>query len=155
MGDGKSSEKYRNFSVAFLKEAKEDIDAAEILLSNKNYSRSLAASQQCVEKSIKAILEMEKVFVAEHDLSAFFLNFVYNNKEYYNFKKETEDLLEILDYFEGEWKKSRYPREEKGKVVTTMETYKEENAVEAYDKTTRCYELTKIILKKKFNLEIK
>jgi len=155
MGDGKGSEKYRNFSIAFLKEAKEDTDAAEILLSNKKYSRSMAASQQCVEKSIKAILEMEKVFVAEHDLSTFFLKFIHNNKEYSNFKKENEELLEILDYFEGEWKKSRYPREEKGKVVTTIEMYKEEDAVEAYDKSTRCYELTKIILKKKFNLDMK
>lgn len=37
MEDAKDSEKFRNFAIAFLKEAKEDIETAEELLENKRF----------------------------------------------------------------------------------------------------------------------
>ncbi len=37
MGNTEDSERFRSFAIAFLKEAKEDIEAAEELLENKRY----------------------------------------------------------------------------------------------------------------------
>ena len=117
MGIKKDSEKFRSFALAFLSEAKEDVETAEELLESKRYSRSVFFSQQCVEKSIKSLLEMEKIFVAEHDLSTFFVRFIYNNKKYGVFKKSLQQILENLDYFDGEWSKTRYPRQKAGEIV--------------------------------------
>jgi len=61
MENKKDSEKFVKFAIAFLKEAKEDIDTAEELLEKRRYSRAVYFCQQCTEKSIKALLEMEKI----------------------------------------------------------------------------------------------
>ena len=152
MGAEKDSKKFRSFALAFFKEAKEDMETADELLESKRYSRSVFFSQQCVEKSIKSLLEMEKVFVAEHDLSTFFVRFIYNNKNYSAFKKSIQQILENLDYFEGEWSRTRYPRQKAGKIVVPTDCYDFRDARQAYDKAEEVYNLIKEILIKKFNL---
>ena len=152
MANTEDSEKFRRFALAFLKEAKEDLEIAKDLLEDKRYSRVVYFSQQCIEKSVKALLEMERIFVAEHDLSTFFVKFIYNNKEYFSFKKELNTILEALDYFEGEWSKTRYPREKEGKVITPSELYKIEDASNSIEKVNKTFDLIKQILSKKFGL---
>ena len=152
MGIKKDSEKFRSFALAFLSEAKEDVETAEELLESKRYSRSVFFSQQCAEKSIKSLLEMEKIFVAEHDLSTFFVRFIYNNKKYGVFKKSLQQILENLDYFDGEWSKTRYPRQKAGEIVVPTGCYDFEDARRAHGKAEEVYNLIKEILIKKFNL---
>ena len=154
MGTEQDSGKFRNFAIAFLKEAKEDIDSGEDLFECKRYSRAAFFSQQAVEKAVKALLEMEQVFVAEHDLSRFFLKFIFNNKGYAGFKKETQEILECLYYFEGEASKTRYPQEKDGKIVIPSEIYKSEDARISLDKANEAYNGINNILLKKFNLNI-
>lgn len=117
MGTEENSEKFKSFAIAFLKEAKEDLRSGEDLFECKRYSRVVFFSQQAVEKAVKALLEMEHVFIAEHDLSNFFVKFIYNNKKYNSLKKEINDILEALYYFEGEAGKTRYPKEKGGKII--------------------------------------
>jgi HEPN domain-containing protein len=150
--DGK---KFRDFAIAFLKEAKEDIESARDLLEKKRYSRVVFFCQQAVEKSIKALLEMEHVFVAEHNLSNFFVKLIYNNKSYEKFKKEIDKLRENLDYFEGEWSRTRYPKEKNNKVIIPTEEYKENDALTALDKAEESYKLSEQVLLNKFNVKLK
>lgn len=150
MGTKENSERFRDFALAFLKEAKEDLKVAKELLEKNRYSRSVFFCQQTVEKSVKALLEMESIFVVEHDLSTFFVKFIYNNKEYEEFKHILDELLEILDYFDGEWSKSRYPKEKKGKVVSPTDIY----TLEDSEKAIRSYRLICEVLKKKFYFKI-
>jgi HEPN domain-containing protein len=152
MGNEKDSKKFRDFAIAFLREAKEDLDGAERLFEVKKYSRAVFLSQQAVEKSVKALLEMEKIFVAEHDLATFFVKFIYNNKSYKSLDKEKNIILENLNYFEGEWGKTRYPREMKGKVVIPTELYDEHDAIQAIEKAGETIKVIKYILQKKFRL---
>ena len=154
MGNEESSKKFRNFAIAFLKEAKEDIATAKDLLERKRYSRVVYFSQQCVEKSIKSLLEMEKIFVAKHDLSTFFIKFIYNNKEYSGFKKELERILETIDYFEGEWSRTRYPKEKEGRVITPTETYEFEDATDSIEKAEEVLSYIIKMLSRKFALEV-
>ncbi len=149
---GLEKEKFRDFALAFFKEAKEDVDSAEILLENKKYSRVVYHCQQCSEKAVKALFEMEGIFIAEHDLSAFFVKLIYNNKEYIGHKKETDLILEILDYFEGEASRTRYPRRKDNKVVTPSEEYSEEDALRAIDKAQEMLNVIREIFKKRFNM---
>ncbi len=153
MATEKNSQKFREFAIAFLKEAKEDLEVSKELLNSGRYARSVYSSQQCVEKTIKAILEMEKIFVAEHDLSSFFMKFICNNKKYGEYRGDLEKVLENLDFFEGEWSKTRYPKEKKGKVVTPTEYYDFDKAQKSYDKSNEVFKIIKIILNKKFNID--
>lgn len=153
MGNKEDSKKFRSFALAFLKEAKEDLESADELLEKKKYSRVVFFCQQAVEKSVKALLEMEKIFIAEHDLSTFFVRFIYNNKRYNDIKKNLNNILEILDYFDGEWSKTRYPKEKKGKVVAPTEIYGKDDAEEAYKKANEAYDFIYEILIKKFNFK--
>jgi len=151
---GFEEEKFRDFALAFLKEAKEDLDSAEILLENRKYSRAVYHCQQCSEKAVKALFEMERIFIAEHDLSAFFVKLIYNNKEYTEYKKEADSILEILDYFEGEASRTRYPKKKDNKVVTPSEEYLEEDALHAIDKAQEMLNIIREVLKKRFNIEV-
>lgn len=96
---------------------------------------------------------MEKIFVSEHDLSTFFVKFVYNDEEYSTFKKELERVLEILDFFEGEWSRTRYPKEKGGKVLTPTEMYALGEATEAIEKAKEVLKIIKEILAKRFNFK--
>jgi len=153
MGDKQDSEKFRNFALAFLREAKEDLESAEDLLDSERYSRVVFFCQQAVEKSVKALLEMEHIFVAEHDLSSFFVKFIYNNKDYNEFKEKINLLFEIIDFFEGEAGKTRYPKEKGGKVVTPTEIYKIEDASSSLDKGNEAYSIVRQIFIKKFKFK--
>ncbi len=99
-------------------------------------------------------MEMEKVFVSEHDLSAFFVRFIYNSQGYAAFKNDLHKILENLEYFEGEWSKTRYPKEKAGKVVTPTESYTSEDSAEAVEKARDVLHIVTSILVKKFNFEL-
>ena len=154
MANEEDSKKFNDFAIAFLKEAKEDLEIADILIENKKYARVIFNSQQAVEKSIKSLLEMEKIFVAEHDMSSFFVKFIYNNEKYKDVKEKAEEILDCLTQFEGKWKGSRYPSQKKGKVVPPTEIYDKDDAEESLNKANRVNELVKEILLKKFKLKI-
>ena len=149
MGNEKSSRKFIEFAEAFIKEAKEDVAVAEELLENKRYAHSVFMSQQCAEKAVKAMLEIEGIFVAEHDISTFFLKFIANNNVYKKYKKENSIILEDLDYFEGEWAKTRYPKEKNGKICTPTELYGEKEAFLSLEKAKEVYNLIKKIMDEK------
>lgn len=155
MGNKKNNEKFRAFAIAFLKEAKEDIEVAEELIDSGRYARCVSSSQQGVEKSVKALLEMENIFVKEHNLSGLFVKLIYNNEEYDSFKEELNIILDGLDLFEGEWSRTRYPQERKGKIEIPTEIYGSEDASTAYRKANEIYNIIKEILIKKFDLREK
>ena len=63
-------------------------------------------------------------------------------------------VLENLDYFEGEWSKTRYPKEKAGKVVTPTESYTAEDAIEGIEKAKSVLITIKSILAKKFDFKL-
>lgn len=155
MANEKRGKKFDEFAIAFLKESKEDLSVAEELIENKRFARSIFVSQQCVEKSIKALLEMENIFVSEHDLSGIFVKFIYSNKKYNKLKKELDTVLENLDYFEGEWSKTRYPKEQRGKVVSPIDIYDLGDAEYALLKAGEVFDIIRKILVTKFKVKLK
>jgi len=146
-------DKNYEFALAFLKEAKEDLEVAEELLDKKRYSRAVFHCQQCCEKAIKSALEMEKVFVEPHDISRVYLKFIYNNPKYSQYLNQLNEILEILNYFDEEWEKTRYPKEENGKVIAPKERYTKEDALEAFNKAEVVFNIIKNLLKEEFKLK--
>ena len=93
------------------------------------------------------------IFIAEHDLLTFFVKFIYNNKNYSIFSRELTVLRQNLDYFEGEWSRTRYPKEKEGKVVIPSEIYEEQDASEAIGKAKEVLFIIRKILIEKFRVE--
>ena len=82
------------------------------------------------------------------------ITFIYNNKNYAQFKKEMDQILEHLDYFVGEWSKTRYPKEKAEKVVTPSELYFLEDAAQAVEKARNMLQIIQTLLATKFDLKI-
>lgn len=62
--------RYRDIAVAFLMEAKDDLDMAAIALGEGMFSKCVFHSQQCSEKSIKSLLASEGIVgILEHEVS--------------------------------------------------------------------------------------
>ena len=68
--------KYHDYAIAFFKEAKDDFESARELVEKGRYAKVVYLCQQCVEKSTKALLEIEELFVQEHDLSSIIRRFI-------------------------------------------------------------------------------
>jgi HEPN domain-containing protein len=76
---GSSKDKFRDFAVAFWKTSKQDLERAEDALKEGYYPYAVFHSQQCIEKIIKAMLEMEEVFVRDHNVSDMFTTYITKN----------------------------------------------------------------------------
>jgi HEPN domain-containing protein len=66
---------------SFMRKAYDDLKSAEILLEKGQYSDSTFHSQQAAEKSSKALLILNKIFVREHIISQLLFNLGVNTKE--------------------------------------------------------------------------
>ena len=52
---------------------------------------------------MKAFLEMEEVFVRDHDVSDMFITYVLKKEEDEDIKKNLYEVSDILDWFKGAW----------------------------------------------------
>lgn len=148
-----AGDKFRNFAVAFWRTAEKDLERAEDALEEKYYSYAVFHSQQCVEKSIKALLEMEKVVVRDHDISDMFTLYILKKEEDKDVKKNLYEILDILDWFKGTWILSRYPIMKKGRVISPFEQYDKEDAKFAVDKAQFVFNFLEKIITDKYGLE--
>jgi HEPN domain-containing protein len=60
---------YSEVAKAFIKEAKVDLHSARLLSDGGEYSRSVGACQQAVEKAVKAVLALKGIIVLEHQVA--------------------------------------------------------------------------------------
>ncbi|MCX8191155.1 MAG: HEPN domain-containing protein [Candidatus Aenigmarchaeota archaeon] len=133
MGDEKT---YLELSRLFLKKAKEDLEVAEILLREKKYADSVYHSQQAAEKSGKAILLINKIFVAEHRISRFLP------------KKIGKKVIEYVKDLERHWVKPRYPFIGRDLIWDPTVEYTKELAEESLKKAKFVFEKIVKIVKK-------
>ncbi len=64
---GFARDKFKDFAIAFWKTAKQDLVRAEDAYKEGAYSYAVFHAQQSAEKAVKGIMEMEEVFVRDHD----------------------------------------------------------------------------------------
>ena len=64
---------FRDFALAFWKTARDDLGRAQDAMEEGAYSYVIFHSQQCVEKVVKALLELKEVFSRDHDISDLFV----------------------------------------------------------------------------------
>ena len=149
---GSSKDKFRDFAVAFWKTSKQDLERAEDALKERYYPYAVFHSQQCIEKIIKAMLEMEEVFIRDHDVSDMFTTYIIKKEDDEEIKENFYEILDILGWFRGAWALSRYPVIDKGKVVSPFEQYDREDAQYAVEKAKFVFEFMSLILKDRYEL---
>lgn len=150
------SQKIRDFALSFIRLAKEDLETAEHLLEEGRNSNSVYHSQQCIEKAIKSLLEMENFFVGEHELEKyFFLKIISKYKNDSLWKKyPLQEMLAGMEWFKDKWWDTRYPKKEGNRIVSPLEAYTSSIAEEALAKSQFVFEITCKILKERYNLKI-
>jgi HEPN domain-containing protein len=86
-------------------------------LKERYYPYAVFHSQQCIGKIIKALLEMEGVFVRDHDVSGMFSTYILKKEEDEEIKENLYKVLDALRWFKGTWALSKYLAMDKVKVV--------------------------------------
>jgi len=134
---------------AFFKEASTDLRSARLLRDGCEYSRTVAACQQAVEKAAKAALTLEGVIVMEHQVA---------DRLVVAFP-QMKDIREIgrkIKALEWEGTKTRYPLF--GRVDlpiwTPSERYSEDDANAAIADTEFVVEAIVAFVKRTYQLEL-
>ena len=83
------------FAIKYFKEAKKDFERSKIAYERHDYPQCVFYAQQCVEKCVKAMLELKRKIVYNHgpELIATFIE-VFGN-EWVN---EFNIIIEALEY---------------------------------------------------------
>lgn len=120
----------KDWANYWLEDAQRDLKAAEYLLQEKLYERSVYHSQQAVEKSVKAILMCFGAYEKTHYVASILKQEVEkrNLKEY---SKEFNDAIRISEELEPHVSLSRYPGISLGKVWLPSKEYTQEIAKSA------------------------
>jgi len=123
-------EKFRDFAIKYLKIAEKDFERAKRNLDFDDYEATIFYAQQCVEKSVKSILEIHGIFTKEHEISTQFAFLAKKEKFDENFSRK---ILTALEFFTLDWSRTRYPFIFKGEVTSLEEYYVEEKAEQALE----------------------
>ena len=145
---------FRDFALAFWKTARDDLGRAQDAMEEGAYSYVIFHSQQCVEKVVKALLELKEVFSRDHDISDLFVLYILKPEPLNDQHKIFYNILDSLEWFKGKWSVSRYPFIKDGKVVTPSEDFTEIEASIALSRATSVFSEITSILKKEYKLEI-
>lgn len=145
--------RFREFAIAFHRTAKDDLKRVRNAMDCKDHSDAVFHAQQCCEKITKAALEMEEIFLRDHDVSDLFVTYVLKNADA-EWKKELYKVLEIQDWFKGAWQMPRYPRLECGRVVIPSEGYTAKQSGAALEKANFVFNTLTRLLKEKYGLKI-
>ena len=96
--------RYKEYALAYIKIAEKDLERARDALNRKDYAQCAFYAQQCIDKSVKARLELKLFYTREHDILPYFVE---------KFKEEWKEgfniIVEALDETRGVWLRSRYP----------------------------------------------
>jgi len=95
-------EKFRDFAIKYLKIAEKDLERAKRNLESGDYEATVFYAQQCVEKSIKSILELHGIFTKEHEISNEFAILAKKERFDENFSRK---ILTALEFFKLDWSK--------------------------------------------------
>jgi len=134
---------------AFFKEARTDLRSAWLLRDGGEYSRTVAACQQAVEKAAKAVLALEGIIVMEHQVADRLV-------VAFPQMKDVREIGRRIKALEWEGTKTRYPLF--GRVDlpiwTPSERYSKDDASEAITDAEFVTEAFVAFVKQAYQLEL-
>jgi HEPN domain-containing protein len=126
---------------SFMRKAYDDLRSAEVLLKEGQYSDSTFHSQQAAEKSSKALLVLNKIFVREHIVSHLLFGLGVN-----------QEIIRNVSSLEEHWIKPRYPFVSKKLIWDPTKEYTREIAEDALNKAKFVVGGIEKVLKEKYGL---
>lgn len=142
--------RYKDICAALMIDAKEDIKAADVLLKNNIFSKSVYHSQQAVEKSLKAVLALNGIFITDEHVVSDKFSLLFSK---FNKVKEVADEAKFL---ERHGSKSRYPlfRDPIRPIWIPSKEYKKNDAKKAFEKADFVLKRILEFLSEKYNVKI-
>ena len=142
--------KWREMALAFLREAHSDLHVAEILLSEKEFARSVEHSQHAVEKAIKAALFLKNISVTnEHFVAEVFGK---------NFKEHpgVSEIVTKAQALENEGTLSEYPTwdPDTDSIVSPYDEYDSETAQNFYKDAHWIFHQIAVFLKHTYQISL-
>jgi HEPN domain-containing protein len=128
---------------SFMRKAYDDLRSAEVLLKEGQYSDSTFHSQQAAEKSSKALLVLNKIFVREHIVSHLLFGL-----------GVSQEIIRNVSSLEEHWIKPRYPFVSKKLIWDPTKEYTREIAEDALNKAKFVVNEIEKVLKEKYGLNL-
>ncbi|MET1159355.1 MAG: HEPN domain-containing protein [Thermoprotei archaeon] len=131
---------YEEFARKYLEEAYKDLLRARRSFEENDYPDAVFHAQQCVEKSVKAMIEAKREYVYNHGprLASIFTRVFVDE-----WREEYEEIVDILGWFTEYYSRSRYPFLLRGRVITPSEYIDRDTAVEAISKAEKVYSIAR------------
>lgn len=137
---------YEEFARKYYLEARRDLERSLKALRESDYPEAVFHAQQCVEKSVKALIEAKREYVYNHGprLASLFVR-VFEDE----WSSEFEEIVDIIGWFSEYYTRSRYPFMLRGRVVAPGEFIDEELASEAVEKARKVLDVAERYLREK------
>lgn len=131
-------------------DAKDDMKAADVLLKNAIFSKSVYHSQQAVEKSLKSVLALNGIFITDDHLVSDKFSLLFSK---FNTVKEVAAEAKFL---ERQGSKSRYPlfRDPIKPIWIPSKEYKKDDAKQAFDKANFVLQKITMFLGERYDVKV-
>jgi HEPN domain-containing protein len=133
------------FAKKYFEESLKDLERAERALSINDYPQAIFYTQQCIEKGVKAMLEVKKRIVYNHgpELVTIFSE-VFENEWNDDFLK----IVDALEYLSEYYTRARYPMLLKGEVLGPADIVSKDIASKGIEKAKEAIEVIKNFLRR-------
>lgn len=136
---------FMRFARKYFEEAVKDLERAKRALSFNDYPQAVFYAQQCVEKAVKAMLEVRKRVVYNHgpELIAVFSE-VFSSE----WREEYEIVVQALEFLQEYYTRARYPTLFRGEVYGPSDVVTEEIARRGIELAERVVEVVRDFLRR-------
>lgn len=147
MGDRENHLDRKPGAKAFLEVAEEDIEDARAAFDGERYASCCYHSEQASEKSIKALLILEGMFEAKHDVSNLLRELNQSDKF------DLEEVVSASAFLEDYASIPRYPDPENPEKWNPVRGIERKEAKKALEKAEFVLSEIKTVLEKKYEIE--
>ncbi|MHA1232897.1 MAG: HEPN domain-containing protein [Candidatus Helarchaeota archaeon] len=148
------SDLLKDFAIKLIKEAESDLESAEMQLKDSRYHKAVFESQQCVKKMMKAAIALEGLTQIYHrDPTSLFVAEIMTRVNN-NILKDLRIMIREIDWLMEQYSHVRYPIIRSRRVISPIDLYKKDDAVEAINIAKNVVSITKKLLKEYYDLQI-
>lgn len=136
---------FEKFAKKYFEEGKKDVERALRALNVNDYSQAVFYAQQCVEKSVKAMLEVKRKTIYNHGPE---LIAVFSETFSQEWNTRYSVILEALEYLTEYYTRARYPTLFRGEVYGPSDIVTREIAEKGVELAKKVLEVVEDFLRR-------
>ncbi len=133
------------FAKKYFEESLKDLERSEKALNSNDYPQAIFYAQQCVEKGVKAMLEIKKKVVYNHGPELISIFSEVFEKEW---KNEFSIILDALEYLSEYYTRARYPMLLKGNIYGPADIVSKDIAINGVEHAKKALKVIEDFLKR-------